>query len=543
MLKSLSLVQKLAGAFGLLLILMLGIGIFSANQFGWFRVQYSQIADNTVPSLMSAADIKFDLSDMRRKELRFLLSEPSQKQVELEKTQALMSGLDKKIADYEKLVSLDKERDAYQKLKVLWGEYKTDVSRPFFSLEQSGQHDAATKFLMTTGAAKLNDMIPQITTILDENNKYAQNIQQEFSTGATMANYTLVSFLIFALALGLIAAVIVARAIIYPLRLIGMQAEYMTAGELNHSLDQSAFARDEIGRLAIQFGHMQTNVQTLVQNVSSGIDQLTTAAEEMSTAAQQSSAGVQRQLHDVEMLATAIHELQATVQDVSHSCADASHAASGASHDANEGVKIVTDAVASTERVAVEMRKASEIAVSLAENSHNIGGVLDVIRGIAEQTNLLALNAAIEAARAGEQGRGFAVVADEVRTLAKRTQDSTEQVQKIIEQLQISANEAKQTMDNSQKQIQETVIKARNAGSTIDRVGHSVLSMADRNNQIATAAEEQNSVTESLNKNVISIQDAATEVSSGAEQTAAACNTLSQLSINLGTLVSRYKLQ
>lgn len=542
MLKSFSLVQKLAGAFGLLLILMLGIGIFSANQFGWFKEQYSQIADNTVPSLMNSAAIKADLFAMRRMELRYLLSEPAQKSTELPRIEAMMSGIDQKIADYEKLVSLDREREAYQNLKGLWADYKNDISRQFLALEQSGQHDAATKFLMTTGSDKLNAMVPEITTILDENNKYAQKIQSEFISGASAANYSLIAFLLFAVFLGVVAAVIVGRAIIYPLRLIGKQAEFMSAGELNHSLDQSAFAQDEIGKLAIQFGHMQTNVQTLVQNVSSGIDQLTTAAEEMSTAAQQSSAGVQKQLHDVEMLATAIHELQATVQDVSHSCSDASNAASGASHDANEGVKIVTDAVASTERVAVEMKKASEIAVSLEENSRNIGSVLDVIRGIAEQTNLLALNAAIEAARAGEQGRGFAVVADEVRTLAKRTQDSTEQVQKIIEQLQISANEARQTMDSSQKQIQETVIKARNAGSTIDRVGHSVLSMADRNNQIATAAEEQNSVTESLNKHVISIQDAAIEVSSGAEQTAAACNSLSQLSINLGFLVSRYKL-
>lgn len=542
MLKSLSIIQKLLISFGFLLVLMLGIGIYSINQSSWFNEQYQLVAVDTLPSVVASAKIKSDLLEMRRAELRYLLTTAENKPTEITRINGVVSRLDQEIAEYQQRVSSDKERQDYNALLPLWASYKTEVLAALINLEQAGKHDEAIKFIMSKGAEHLNLIMPLATDIIDVNVANANEIKTEFLDGyQTMVKY-LTSGLVLAFLIGAGFAFAVIRAIQVPLRLLGQQVDQVAAGELRNTLDLSHFAADELGTLARSFRHMQDSLRSIIHDVSMSAEQLTTASEEMSSVAQQSSSGVQKQMHDVELLATSLNELQSTVQEVSRSCNDAAHAASGASSDVKSGLSIVSDAVASTEKVATAMAHASEITSGLENNSRSIGSVLDVIRGIAEQTNLLALNAAIEAARAGEQGRGFAVVADEVRTLAKRTQDSTAQVNQIIEQLQAASIEAKKTMELSQEQIMSTVQKAREAGSSIERISHSVLSMADRNNQIATATEEQNSVTESLNHNVVSIQDAATEVSSGAEQTAAACTSLSQLAVNLQGLVSKFKV-
>jgi methyl-accepting chemotaxis protein len=542
MLKSLSIIQKLLISFGFLLVLMLGIGIYSIHQSNWFNQQYQQVAVNTLPSIVASAKLKSDFLEMRRGELRYLLTTPDKKPAELTKVNAIVTRLDQELSAYKDLVSIDKERQDYNALLPLWSSYKSDILAQMINLEQAGKHTEAIEFIMNNGAQVLNQIMPLAIDIMDVNVQYGNDIKDQFNDGYTSIIKYLTSGLILALLVGAGFAFAVIRAIQVPLKLLGSQVDQVAAGELRNTLDLSRFASDELGSLARSFRHMQDNLRNIIHDVSMSAEQLTTASEEMSTVAQQSSAGVQKQMHDVELLATSLNELQSTVQEVSRSCNDAAHAASGASTDVQSGLNIVSDAVASTEKVATAMAHASEITSGLENNSRSIGSVLDVIRGIADQTNLLALNAAIEAARAGEQGRGFAVVADEVRTLAKRTQDSTAQVNQIIEQLQAASIEAKKTMELSQEQIVSTVQKAREAGVSIERISHSVLSMADRNNQIATATEEQSTVTESLNHNVVSIQDAATEVSSGAEQTAAACTSLSQLAVNLQGLVSKFKV-
>lgn len=542
MLQSLSIIQKLLISFTFLLALMLGIGIYSINQCSWFNEQYQQVAVNTLPSVVASAKLKADFLELRRGELRYLLTTPEKKPDELNKVNAIVTRLDQDLTAYKDLLSLDKERQDYNELLPLWSSYKSDVLAQILNLEQAGKHAEAVDVIMNKGAQVLNQMMPLAIDIMDVNVQYGNDIKDQFNDGYSSVIKYLTSGLILALLIGAGFAFAVIRAIQIPLGLLGTQVEQVASGELRNTLDLSQFASDELGALARSFRKMQDNLRSIIHDVSMSAEQLTTASEEMSSVAQQSSAGVQKQMHDVELLATSLNELQSTVQDVSRSCNDAAHAASGATTDVKSGLNIVSDAVASTEKVATAMARASEITSGLENNSRSIGSVLDVIRGIAEQTNLLALNAAIEAARAGDQGRGFAVVADEVRTLAKRTQDSTAKVNIIIEELQAASIEAKKTMDLSQEQIISTVEKAREAGLSIERISHSVLSMADRNNQIATATEEQSTVTESLNYNVVSIQDAATEVSSGAEQTAAACTSLSQLAINLQGLVGKFKV-
>ncbi|HGY1339375.1 TPA: methyl-accepting chemotaxis protein, partial [Aeromonas salmonicida subsp. salmonicida] len=202
----------------------------------------------------------------------------------------------------------------------------------------------------------------------------------------------------------------------------------------------------------------------------------------------------------------------------------------------------VNDSIKRIEQVAGAIESTAVVIRQLGDDSRNIGMVLEVIRGIAEQTNLLALNAAIEAARAGEQGRGFAVVADEVRTLAKRTQDSTSQINTIIAELQQRAEQAGTTMQQSQEMMNSTVSTAREAGASISEISGSVESISHMNIQIATATEEQGAVSEELNRNVVNISHASEEVAAGATQMAQACNDLNHLATQLQEMVRRFRV-
>ncbi|MGL5371822.1 MAG: methyl-accepting chemotaxis protein, partial [Plesiomonas shigelloides] len=256
--------------------------------------------------------------------------------------------------------------------------------------------------------------------------------------------------------------------------------------------------------------------------------------------AEQSSHGMQQQQSEVSQLATAMNEMQSTVQEVSRNTTDAASAAHQASNASDSGSKVVQDAIGSIERVASEIEHSGQVVQQLEQDSASISVVLDVIRNIADQTNLLALNAAIEAARAGEQGRGFAVVADEVRTLAQRTQDSTAEINKIIEVLQSRAAEAGQAMQISRQQMHTSVEQARNAGATIAQINQAVVRISDMNTQIASATEQQNSVTDELNRSIVTIHNASDEVAQGANQTAQACAELSQLAIHLQQVTNRF---
>jgi methyl-accepting chemotaxis protein len=327
-----------------------------------------------------------------------------------------------------------------------------------------------------------------------------------------------------------------------PVMVLLEQTRRVSSGDLTSRIDMQQFNNDELGTLAKGFGEMQTNLRTLVSEVSGSVVQLSSAAEEISSVARQSANNMHAQQHELNQLATAMNEMQATVQEVSRNTSDAASAATSASETAEIGAKTVNDSIQRIERVAGAIESTAVVIRQLGDDSRNIGMVLEVIRGIAEQTNLLALNAAIEAARAGEQGRGFAVVADEVRTLAKRTQDSTSQINTIIAELQQRAEQAGSTMQQSQELMNTTVSTAREAGASISQISGSVSSISHMNIQIATATEEQGAVSEELNRNVVNISHASEEVASGATQMAQACNELNHLATQLQEMVRRFRV-
>lgn len=311
-------------------------------------------------------------------------------------------------------------------------------------------------------------------------------------------------------------------------------------GDLSQRIDITG--NDELGELVAAFNGFVEKLQGIIGHIMGSTAQLASAAEEMAAVSESSTRSSAQQQSEVSQVATAMNEMAATVQEVSRNAAHAADAAQDASSQANDGLKVVDLTISSINSLADAVGQASEVINQLENDTGNIGVVLEVIRGISEQTNLLALNAAIEAARAGEQGRGFAVVADEVRTLASRTQESTLEIQNMIEKLQSGASQAVEVMETGREQADKSVGHARQAGESLGGITQAVVSISDMNAQIATASEEQTAVAEEINQNIVNISQLGEDAVSSAQQTSAASEELARLSSELQGLVGQFKV-
>ena len=344
---------------------------------------------------------------------------------------------------------------------------------------------------------------------------------------------------IAAVILGMLAALVISRLIVAPLQQTVLFAQRIAAGDLSHDLPEDR--RDEPGQLMAAMQVMSVSLRSLVGRIGGGVSQIAAAAEQLSAITAQTSAGVLSQKIETEQTATAMHQMAATVQEVAQNAEQASLAARVADNEAQQGNQVVQQTVSQIGQLATEVEESAEAIAALNQESARIGGVLEVIRNVAEQTNLLALNAAIEAARAGEQGRGFAVVADEVRALAKRAQDSTEEIEGLIASLQRLAKGAVEKMDSSRTLTQRTVTLAGEAGDALGRITQAVSTIEQMNQQIAAAAEEQSAVAETISESVTRVRDIGEQSASASQQTEASSAELARLGVELQGLVAQFR--
>ena len=343
-------------------------------------------------------------------------------------------------------------------------------------------------------------------------------------------------------ALGLLATWLVAQRIAQPLRSMEAMLEDMARGEGDLTQRLRLDRRDELGRIAKGFNTFLDKLQSMISQVVSSVQKVSDSSESTAEVAIQTNQGIQKQMSAIDQVATAVHQMTATAQDVARNATQAAEAANNADRATIQGKRVVQDTATAISALASEIGKAVSVVQDLAKDSENINAILVAIRGIAEQTNLLALNAAIEAARAGEQGRGFAVVADEVRNLAQKTQQATEEIQSMIQNLQSGTHEVVSVMEHSQQKTQDSVQQAAAASQALESITQAVSVINDMNTQIASAAEEQSAVAEDINRNISNIGQVASEVASGADQASQASAELTRLAEQQRRLINQFKV-
>ncbi|MCO2863987.1 methyl-accepting chemotaxis protein [Pseudomonas aeruginosa] len=341
--------------------------------------------------------------------------------------------------------------------------------------------------------------------------------------------------------LGLLVLWLSARGVTRPILGVAHMLRDIASGEGDLTQRLPHTGRDELGELAGWFNRFLDKLQPIIRDVKVSVRDARSTADQSAAISSQTSAGMQQQFREIDQVATASHEMTATAQDVARSAAQAADAARGADQATRDGLALIDRTTQSIDSLAANLTSAMGQVEQLASSSEEIGSVLEVIRAIAEQTNLLALNAAIEAARAGDAGRGFAVVADEVRNLARRTQDSVEQIRGVIEGLQQGTRDVVDAMHGSHRQAQGSVEQVDEAVAALQRIGEAVTVINDMNLQIASAAEEQSSVAEEINRNVAAIRDATESLSSQAEESAQVSQSLNRLANHQQGLMEQFK--
>lgn len=433
----------------------------------------------------------------------------------------------------------DDERVAGDQFEKDWPTYIA-LSNQMVSDVQSGNVDAALKLFKD-----------QVTPVYNKNNDalkliIASNERQSAEAGAAAdmttsnADWMLGIGVLVAFALAITIGLVITRSITHPINSALRSAQRIAAGDLTVDIEHGG--TDEIGLLLEAFGTMQRNLKGTIREIADASNQLAAAAEQLSAVTNESSQGLIRQNDEIQQAATAVNELTAAVEEVARNAVSTSDASEQTSRDALTGGDQVKNTIRSITIMATGVGESTEKVEMLAAQIREISKVLDVIRAIAEQTNLLALNAAIEAARAGEQGRGFAVVADEVRALAHRTQSSTGDIETMINAVRTGADEAVVAMSKSQALAVETQSQAAEAGHALERITAGVSQINERNMVIASASEEQASVAREVDRNLVNIQDLSTQSSSGARQTNESTLELSRLAVSFKTLVAKFKI-
>ncbi|QXG34698.1 methyl-accepting chemotaxis protein [Pseudomonas viridiflava] len=433
----------------------------------------------------------------------------------------------------------DDERVAGDQLEQMLPAYIAG-SQQVIEMMRAGDLQNARSRLNTLSTEGFVKIRAYLRTIIDSNNR---QIKEGAVAAAELRNKSVMMLevgVVIAFIVAILLGIFITRMITRPLAVAVVSAQRIAGGDLTQPIVSTS--SDEAGLLLDALSNMQDGLKGTIQQIASASDQLASAAEELSAVTNESTRGLTRQNDEIQQAATAVNQMTAAVEEVARNAVSTSEASKTATEDAVDGRGQVDHTVKGITTMVHEITQSTGAVSELAGHVREISKVLDVIRSIAEQTNLLALNAAIEAARAGEQGRGFAVVADEVRALAHRTQASTVEIEGMISTVQSGADGAVAAMGKSLSLATNTQEQALRAGTALEKITQGVATINERNLVIASASEEQAQVAREVDRNLLNIQDLSTQSAAGADQTNASSQELSRLATSFNGMVAKFKL-
>ncbi|EJM94226.1 methyl-accepting chemotaxis protein [Pseudomonas sp. GM74] len=527
-------------SFALIGGLMMVLGVFALNQMSKIRGAAENITNNSVPSIKSLDEFTQLTLRLRVLSYRLLVNrEPDVQQKTMELLEMRNQQIRAAQATYEKLIASPQERATYDQYVQLLGQYRQIEDR-MKTLSRNNQVDELRSLLNTDLLNNSEAVNTVLNRLLEINTQQSHDTNQQAADQYDSAFNLVIVLLVIATALTLLLAWLLTNSITQPIANALGAAEQIAEGNLTRPI--TIDGQDEAGRLLLAMSKMQDKLRDTLQRISGSATQLASAAEELNSVTDESARGLTRQNNEIEQAATAVNEMTSAVEEVARNAVSTSEASKNATTSAGDGRDLVQETVSAIERMSADVQSTATLIGDLANESRDIGKVLDVIRGLADQTNLLALNAAIEAARAGEAGRGFAVVADEVRALAHRTQQSTSEIERMIGSIQSGTEHAVDSMRNSTERAESTLNIARGAGMSLDTINSAIVEINERNLVIASAAEEQAQVAREVDRNLVNIRDLSVQSATGANQTSAASNELSRLAVDLNTLVGRFSL-
>jgi methyl-accepting chemotaxis protein len=530
--------NKLAVALGVIELLTIALGIFSLAELAIVNGTAVRVVSVKMPCQRALGNLRYDVSAMRRSELSYLLSY-DQKQKWSKSMEQALKDVQRDQQEYQSFINAEKERGSDEAFNQAWKKYLA-VHSSVMEMTRTNEYQAGV-LAQSAGTDAFEAATKILQEDVDWNERDGKDIAQKAARTYSSSRYWIIGVLISALIAGFALAAKIGRGVAGAMYRMLAQVRQIASNDLAVD-DVRIDSQDEIGRAGLALNAMKNNLCRVIQVIAGTSQQLARASEQISTGAAHAAAGTRTQADQTHQIATAMQEMAATVQQVSENSQQALQTSRESAQAALDGGKVAQETLASMGRISDSTKKVATRITELGKKSRDIGAIVAVINDIADQTNLLALNAAIEAARAGEQGRGFAVVADEVRKLAERTTKATAEIASMIESIQEETNSAVQAMEFSGGEVRRGVERTEASGEALRKIIEMSERVGDMIAQIATAATQQSSATENINNAIAQIASSTEECSKTVEETATACNDLSRMAHDLRNLVGQFKL-
>ncbi len=537
-LRNLNIAPRAFLGFAFIALLVIVLGVFAANRMSVIRQASVDMERTQLPSIGFLGNLTENVLRMRILSFRVLVNrDPAALQEAQTRIGVLVDKVRTAQTSYAALPANPEEAALYNTFATTLDNYLQAQSQ-MLDLSRQNKLEEMRALINTRIKEGSDQMGEQLNKLVALNAADAKAASAKAGEHYSEAFIGIVTVAVVASLLTVLLAWLLTRSILTPLNRAVLAAETIAGGNLSKVIEVDG--NDEPARLLGALAAMQTNLRKTIEQIAGSATQLGAAAEELSTVTQEASRGLQQQNNEIEQAATAVNEMTAAVEEVARNAVSTSEASNQSTQAAREGRDRVVETVDAIQTMTHDVQNTALMIEGLAAQGRDIGKVLDVIRAIAEQTNLLALNAAIEAARAGEAGRGFAVVADEVRALAHRTAQSTQEIEKMVAGIQNGTGEAVSSMQQSNQRTQSTLEMARAAGIALEQITQSIQLINERNLVIASASEEQAQVSREVDRNLVNIRDLATQSAAGANQTSAATHELSRLAVDLNAMVARF---